>query len=150
MAAGSTSIIYDEYNFKVGATPAILIKQILISNWAFILLGGALTSFFTMILMHRITGPLYRFDLVLDKMLKGDFTEKIHLRKNDEGKDLADKFNCINSNISSSLNNMISMNSNAEKLINILGARYNGDEEVRKISEILINNKKVLSHFKID
>lgn len=150
MAAGSTSIVYDKYNFRVGATPAILIKQILLSNWAFILLGGAATSLVTMLLMHRITGPLYRFDMVLDKMLNGDFTGSIVLRKRDEGKDIAGKFNEINKLLSSRINEIRTFNETCEKCIGILQEKYKDDEDINKLADALSETTLTIRQFKID
>lgn len=150
MAAGSTSIVYDKYNFRVGATPAILIKQILLSNWAFILFGGVVTSLVTMLLMHRITGPLYRFDMALDKMLNGDFTGRITLRKYDEGKDIAVKFNEINDLLSLKINDIIKLNESSEKNIGILQAKYKGDNDVDKLAGDLNQIMLKLRQFKID
>lgn len=150
MAAGSTSIVYDKYNFRVGATPAILIKQILLSNWAFILFGGVVTSFVTMLLMHRITGPLYRFDMILDKMIKYDFTEQINLRKHDEGKALASKFNEINKLLSSEINEMKELNKASEKCIGILLEKYKDDDDIKKLANSLDKTMLTLRQFKID
>jgi methyl-accepting chemotaxis protein len=38
---------------------------------------------------HRIIGPLYFFELVMQKLARGDFSVKMHWRKKDETKELA-------------------------------------------------------------
>jgi hypothetical protein len=47
----------------------------------------------SILLSHRIAGPLYRIELTLDKLIQGEDVEYIHLRKNDELKELAEKIN---------------------------------------------------------
>lgn len=44
-------------------------------------------------LSHKIAGPLYRFQLGLAELDKGNLTIRITLRKGDEGQFIADKFN---------------------------------------------------------
>lgn len=44
-------------------------------------------------LSHKIAGPLYRFQVGLDEIDKGNLQTRITLRKGDEGQFIADKFN---------------------------------------------------------
>ncbi|MCX5715654.1 MAG: methyl-accepting chemotaxis protein [Candidatus Omnitrophica bacterium] len=48
-----------------------------------------LVVFVSIILSHRIAGPLYRIEKYISAVAKGDFSEKLTLRKKDELKDLA-------------------------------------------------------------
>ena len=50
---------------------------ILIYGFAFVL---------GLILSHRIYGPLVNFEKALRKFKEGDFSARVHLRKNDDGK----------------------------------------------------------------
>jgi len=47
----------------------------------------------SILLSHRVAGPLYRIELTLDKLIQGQDVEYIRLRKNDELKELAEKIN---------------------------------------------------------
>lgn len=148
LSAGSTSIVYEEYNLKVGSTPTILINQILMSNWLFIIIGGTLAGIVTMFLMHRIAGPFYRFNVTLKKMICGDFTDRIILRKNDEGKNLADKFNSINNFISEKIGELKAENESAEKRIKNLEKKYGADHDITELSSITERLKESLNQFK--
>jgi methyl-accepting chemotaxis protein len=44
---------------------------------------------------HRIAGPAYHLSRICRKIIKGDLSEKVHLRKHDQLKDLADDFNTM-------------------------------------------------------
>ena len=46
-------------------------------------------------LSHRFCGPLVNFGHTFDKMVRGDFSRKVHLRKNDFLKAEADRVNAI-------------------------------------------------------
>jgi len=47
----------------------------------------------SIVFSHRIAGPIYRFEQTLDKLIKGEHTEYIQLRKGDELSTLATKLN---------------------------------------------------------
>jgi len=150
VSAGSTSIVYDNYNLRVGATPAILVKHILISNWLFIVLGGAVTGLVTMFLMHRIAGPFYRFNLILKKMIEGDFTQRLVLRRYDEGKNIADKFNEVNQIVCSSLKEIKCLSEDIYKNLENLEKKYTEDEDLKYAGDNIDKIMKNISKFKIN
>ncbi len=47
----------------------------------------------SILLSHRVAGPLYRIELTLDKLIQGEDIDLIRLRKTDELKELAEKIN---------------------------------------------------------
>ncbi len=99
-SSSTLSIVYEDYQLHLGTTPGILFRKILSTQWMFIVLGGLAICMITLRLSHRVAGPFYRFEKMLDDMNQGDFSKPIVLRKKDEGKDLAQKMNDFNSMIS--------------------------------------------------
>lgn len=49
----------------------------------------------SILLSHRIAGPLYRIERFLRSVARGDFSERLRLRKRDELKDLAESINVM-------------------------------------------------------
>ncbi len=98
--------LIDKYNVEATSGAMVFLSSLLGNQWFYIILGGvlliALATFFT----HRFAGPLYRFEVSLERMINKDFTIQINLRKNDECQALADKFNQFNSRMASSLKTM--------------------------------------------
>ena len=45
------------------------------------------------IVSHKMAGPVYRFEQTCKAIAKGDFSQRVHLRKGDQLTDLQDKFN---------------------------------------------------------
>ncbi len=45
------------------------------------------------ILSHRMAGPVYRFEQTCKAIAKGDFSQRVHLRKGDHFTELQDEFN---------------------------------------------------------
>lgn len=64
-------------------------KQILLLSIPLIFLIGWATIF----LSHKVAGPLYRINIACKQLKDKDFTQRIHLRKRDEGQETVDLFN---------------------------------------------------------
>ena len=45
------------------------------------------------ILSHKMAGPVYRFEPTCKAIAKGDFSQRVHLRKGDQLTELQDEFN---------------------------------------------------------
>lgn len=45
------------------------------------------------ILSHKMAGPVYRFEQTCKAIAKGDFSQRVHLRKGDQLTELQDEFN---------------------------------------------------------
>ncbi len=103
-SADSITISYQNNNLKMGHTPLMLFKNALVANWIFIVLCGSLLLLITIVRTHRIAGPLFRFEKALDSMNRKVLIDEIHLRSKDEGKELADKINTFNFQLSKDLN----------------------------------------------
>lgn len=110
-SSNTLSIVYENYHLQLGVTPEILLKKILSTQWLIILMGGLVVVIATLILTHRIAGPFYRFEKSLDEMIDGNISNKIVLRKKDEGKPLAQKINAFNYILSDKLVIMENFNS---------------------------------------
>lgn len=102
-SSDTLTISYSGNDIQFGKTPLMLVKKMLTANWILLAIGGVALVFSSMILSHRIAGPLYRFERTLDSMNEGNLGDSIHLREKDEGKELAAKINQFNTTLSQSL-----------------------------------------------
>ncbi len=102
-SADTLTISYINQEVQSGQNPFILLKNILAAHWIFILSGTIFICIAALLLSHRIAGPMFRFELVLDNMLNRDLSDTIYLRSQDEGKELATKINSFNQEISTTL-----------------------------------------------
>lgn len=50
---------------------------------------------FSIVFTHRIAGPLYRLEMTLDKLIRGEDVEPVHLRRGDELQEFAGKINAL-------------------------------------------------------
>ncbi len=106
LSANTLTIVYENYNLKIGKTPLILLKEILRTHWIFIVTVGLSVVVVSMFLTHRFAGPMYRFEKSFEEMIKGNFNFQVWLRKKDEGKELAEMMNQFISMISLNVKEM--------------------------------------------
>jgi len=45
------------------------------------------------VLSHKMAGPIYRFEQTFRQIAKGDFSQRVHLRKGDQFIEMQDEFN---------------------------------------------------------
>lgn len=102
-SADTMTISYTDNGVQVGRTPWMLLKSAVTANWIFLVIGGTFLVLASMIGTHRIAGPLFRFEKVLNIMAEGNLSDTIQLREKDEGKELAAKINDFNSTLSKQL-----------------------------------------------
>jgi len=136
--------------YDIGTSPGmLLLSRILENQWFYIVFGGfllvSLATFFT----HRFAGPLYRFEVSLDRMISRDFSFTITLRKNDECKNLAQKINLFNGKMASTIKTMAFLADEMEKCHrelrkNIRGRDFEVLEETSNLNKRL---KIILSGF---
>jgi methyl-accepting chemotaxis protein len=69
----------------------IVLPPILLNNLIIMLIISVLGILYS----HRIAGPVYRMQKDIEKALAGDKGVRVHLRKNDKLKDLAEKVNAL-------------------------------------------------------
>lgn len=106
-----------------------LFSKGLLTSGILIVVGFTLILVASLFLSHRFTGPLYRFETTLDNMLKGRLDIVIHLREKDQGKELAEKLNTFNDQLSRSFRTISYSSRAIESLIEQAGALDLPEEE---------------------
>ena len=116
LSVDALTLSHSNHDFQLSQTPLMLLKQILTANWFLIIIGGGFVMMASLLLSHRIAGPMFRFESTLDNMRKGRLDNTIRLRGKDEGKELAHKINEFNDQLSQSFR-AISQNSKALQIL---------------------------------
>jgi len=80
---------------QVGSDPKVVdrTKIILPALITAAVVGVVLTGIFGLFFSHRLAGPAYKIQKIIEQRLRGEKVEPITLRKNDEFKDLAETVN---------------------------------------------------------
>ncbi|MBP3512889.1 MAG: hypothetical protein J6J74_00075 [Elusimicrobiaceae bacterium] len=56
------------------------------------------------ILSHKMAGPVYHFERVCKAIAKGDYSQRVHLRKGDQLTDLQEEFNTMMDRVEAEIN----------------------------------------------
>ena len=136
ISADTLTISYNNYDLQMGQTPMMLLKNVIAANWIFLIIGGSLLILAAMLITHRIAGPLFRFEKALDSMTAGDLSDTIHLREHDEGKDLAEKINVFNLDLSKKIQAIAVETNRIENLIGQAAARSEKMGRDEELSEM--------------
>jgi len=155
LSANTLTVIYDNYNLRIGKTPLILLKEILSAHWIFIATAGILIVVISMFLTHRFAGPLFRFEKSVEEMVKGNFNFQIRLREKDEGKELAELMNRLIVVFSSNVKEMRHLTDEIESRLTIVSGKIRQiqpEEAAIELDEASVLAKKLramLDFFKI-
>lgn len=156
LSADTLTIVYENYNVKIGQTPLMLLKEILSAHLIFIVTGGLLVVVLSMFLTHRFAGPIFRFEKSVEDMISGNFAFQIWLRNKDEGKELAEKINRLIMMLSATLKDLKQMNADMESTLSdtsrILDETDCGKEapgNLKKAQRLNKQMNEILDRFKV-
>ena len=156
LSTNTLTIVYENYDLKIGKTPVMLIKEILRAHWIFITAGGLIVVVLSMFLTHRVAGPLFRFEKSVEEMLSGNLDFQIQLRSKDEGKELAEKMNRLIGMLSSRIGEMRELGieiesrlSDASKVIRTEEKYRETAADLEKAGELSGRLNDILQKFKI-
>ena len=90
------TITYENYDLQVASTPVVLFKHFLTASWIIMIPLGLLLAWVVMRHTHRIAGPLYKFEIVLEQMSRGVLDPNVRLRKNDDGQEVVTRLREVN------------------------------------------------------
>ena len=83
---------YGEAHSKLKKTGEILLPNVLLGNIIAVVVIGAASVVLTLLISHRVAGPLYRFEKNTEQIAQGDLTVITKLRHSDQIHGLAGSF----------------------------------------------------------
>lgn len=93
LAKGTLTTGYIGSEFSIAHTNDFFLPILLISNLIVVGITGIIAILVMLFLSHRIAGPLYHFQKVLNEISTGDLTHRFTLRHTDQFPELADHIN---------------------------------------------------------
>lgn len=91
-------------DFRIARTSEFFLPTLLVSNLIIIVITAVIGIAVLIYMSHRIAGPLYRFEKILDEMGRGDLTQRFQLRDNDQLSELSESI----TGLTTAMNNRIS------------------------------------------
>ena len=74
-------------------TMSLIRHQIFFRGILFLSLAALLIIAISIVIFHRVAGPIFSMEQTIDRIVRGEAVEFIRIRKNDELKGLAEKIN---------------------------------------------------------
>ncbi len=93
ISLNTMTVVYKDSHLRLDRTPFALIPEILQTYWIYIVLIGIVIGLFSILISHRVAGPIYRIERSIEEITRGNLSFKIRLREKDEMKELAERIN---------------------------------------------------------
>jgi len=93
LAMSSTTVVIRDGRVAVHTTADYLLPLMFQTVLFEVIIVSIVTIALTMLVSFRIAGPLYRFKMMLQGLGQGDLSTQMHLRSDDQLKDLAQVYN---------------------------------------------------------
>lgn len=96
LSSDTLSLQYDRTGLTLADTPSVLMDTILSIHGILVLILGVFILYAVTRYTHRSAGPIHKISQTINTMIAGNIPQEIHLRKNDEHKDIAEQINQLN------------------------------------------------------
>ena len=93
LSKGTLTTGYSGSELRIARTYDFFLPMLLLSNLIIVGISAVIGIGVLIFLSHRLAGPLYRFENILDTIKKGDLTQRFKLREKDEFAELANSIN---------------------------------------------------------
>jgi len=93
LAMKSTTVSFANSRVVVRTTADFILPILIQTTAIVVIIVGFATVVVTLLVSHKIAGPLFRIKKVMGELGAGDFSQEFHIRQLDQLQDLADTFN---------------------------------------------------------
>ena len=93
LSKGTLTTGYSGSELRIARTYDFFLPMLLLSNLIIVGISAVIGIAVLIFLSHRLAGPLYRFENILDTIKKGDLTQRFKLREKDQFVELANSIN---------------------------------------------------------
>jgi methyl-accepting chemotaxis protein len=92
-AKGTLTTSYSGSEISILRTSEYFLPVLILSSIGVIIVVGIIAIMLLIYLSHRISGPIFRFETVMEALDKGDLTHRFKIRKTDQFTELAQRIN---------------------------------------------------------
>ncbi len=142
LSSGSFTMVYENYNLRVGKTPVILLRDFIEAHWIFLITGG-LAVLITSLLTHRFAGPVFRFEKTLQNLIEGRLDFTVRLRRYDEAKEIAELFNRLIERLSDDIRKLREASEEMEAMARRLADETPPEPTRKEVEEIKRGIEKI-------
>jgi methyl-accepting chemotaxis protein len=140
---GTLTSSFENSRLMIQKTSLAILPQVVYTNLITLVLISAATIAVTMLVSHKLAGPLFRFEADLKVIGEGDLTKVVRLRKEDQLKDMVQSLN----NMTTSLHDKVSDIRNGVQETRELAAAVGGAREIDLKLEAVL--QRIDDHFEL-
>ena len=155
LSKGTLTTGYIGSELKISRTYDFFLPMLLLSNIIIVGVTGIIGIAVLIFMSHRIAGPMFRFEKVLDEISKGDLTYKFKLRQGDQFKELEKRINELTDILDSKAGNLKSGVTEISKMLSrlkTLASAHSTDKDFERllqdISKKITELQEAANYFK--
>lgn len=155
LSKGTLTTGYIGSELKISRTYDFFLPMLLLSNIIIVGVTGIIGIAVLIFMSHRIAGPMFRFEKVLDEISKGDLTYKFKLRQGDQFKELEKRINELTDILDSKAGNLKSGVTEISKMLSrlqTLASAHSTDKDFERllqdISQKITELQEAANYFK--
>jgi methyl-accepting chemotaxis protein len=84
-------------------TPLAILPSVVLTTLITILVVGIIVGIVTLLVSHKIAGPMFRFEKDIERIAGGDLKSHIHLRKGDQFQEMVKTLNTMIDSLNSKI-----------------------------------------------
>ena len=152
ISSKSTTVSIINSRVVVRSTADYLLPMLIQTIAVSLVIIGIFAIWLTLLISHKLSGPLYRFKKVMRSLGEGDFTVDFKIRDADQLQDLAEEFNIMIKKVREELSIIKTGFKNLKEKINSENTQTQPEnkqaysQDLKKISEDI---NRVINYFKI-
>ena len=153
IAGGELESSYYEAHSQLKSTKEILLPTILITNMITVFIVAIAAVWIFLLISHRLAGPLYKVEKVVNDIADGNLDQDVYFRKADQIKNLATALDNAVTNLSDKISVLKALSDDfnlVERELDLLSNKQDvRGEEISKVHDMLIEkHKKLIDEFR--
>lgn len=153
LSKGTLTTGYIGSELKISRTYDFFLPMLLLSNIIIVGITGIIGIVVLVFMSHRIAGPMFRFERVLDRINTGDLTNRFKLREGDQFKELEERINQLTNTLDGKAGDLQSRITEISKLFSRLqipaaSAGQDSERLLQDISKKLTELQEAANYFK--
>jgi methyl-accepting chemotaxis protein len=92
---GTLTTSFVDSRLLIQDTPLVILPSVVLTTVISIAVVGIVVAIVTLLVSHKIAGPMFRFEKDIERIARGDLKSQIHLRKGDQFQEMVTSINAM-------------------------------------------------------
>lgn len=134
---------FEQSRLVIKNTASAILPSVFLSHFIALVLITLLTIVVTLLISHKLAGPLFRFQKELKEIGNGDLSKVVKLRKKDQVKAIADSLNQMRANLQEKI---LDIKEEVEQIIESTSGQDIPPDLSKRLDHL---NQKIRNNFKV-